>query len=148
MSIVRTFRSGSRLTFGVGNYEADGELGSINSGEIESETVVPGASVTMAVAPDFHKLRQSLGLPSEAQIGDYLRLRRIQLPKTSNPDEGIYAVLGYGFGKFIRQDSLRGGVVVSSRYMKPIATAEEGVLGAECDARFQRQQLAGKPTVQ
>jgi len=57
-------------------------------------------------------------------------------------------ILVYGFGKFIRQDSLEDGAVTSSRYLRPVLTEEEGILGPECDARFRQQQSTGRPTVQ
>ncbi len=148
ISLVRIFRTSSRLIFGVGNYEADGELGSIDSGQIENEGVVPGASIMMKTAPGFDNIRQTFGLPSRVPVGDYLLLRRMHLQKISNPEERTLAVLGYGFGKFIREDSLQDGVVASSRYLRPIVTEEEGILGPECDARFRQQQSAGRPTVQ
>lgn len=146
MSIVRIFARDSGQSFAVGNYEADGELGSINSGSVENETVQPGASIMMATARDFDKLRGAFGLPPSPSVRDYLRTNRMPLLKTTQSEERAFVILVYGFGRFIRQDSLQNGVVTSSTYLKPVATDEESVLGAECDARFQRQISASRPT--
>jgi hypothetical protein len=53
----------------------------------------------------------------------------------------------YVFGKFIRQDELRDGAIVASRWLQPSATEEEKeTLNPLCDARFRRQQTVSTVT--
>ena len=156
ISIVRIFRAGSQLVFGSGNYEANGTLGSIQSGKIMNGDVQYPAPITMAPGPQndlmrprFDEIRQASGLPPRVEVESYVRLKRLPLPSNSNPpEERTLAILVYGFGQLVRQDSLDNGVVTSSRYLRPIVTEEEGILGPECDARFREQQSARISTVQ
>jgi hypothetical protein len=55
----------------------------------------------------------------------------------------------YEFGKFIRQNELRDGVIVASHWLQPSETQEErSGLNTLCNARFRKQQAAGLPTVE
>jgi hypothetical protein len=148
IAIVRFFRFGPKLIFGSGNYEANGAIGSIQSGKIARGDLEPGSLIAMPLASGFNEIRQSAGLPQRVDVGDYLRSKRMQLPNVSNPQAPALVIFVYGFGKIIRQDTLDDGVATSSRYLRPVVTEEEGILGPECDARFNQQQSTGKPTVQ
>jgi hypothetical protein len=147
-AIIRFFRAGGDLTFGSGNYEATGAIGAIQSGKISDGDRLPGASTAFPEAPSFNNLQHIYGLSSHVNIADYLRSNRIALAATSNTDDRSFVILVYGFGKFIRQDSLgKGGVVASSRLLRPLVTEEEKILGPECDDRFRKQQETGESTV-
>jgi hypothetical protein len=155
ISIVRIFRAGPQLVFGSGNYEANGTLGSIQSGKIMNGDVQHPAPITMAPGPRssqmwprFNEIRQASGLPPRIEVEKYLRLKRLPLLNASNPEERTIVVLVYGFGQLVRQDSLDNGVVTSSRYVRPVVTEEKGILGPECDARFRQQESAGISTLQ
>jgi hypothetical protein len=69
------------------------------------------------------------------------------LLKTLDPPERTIAILVYGFGKLIRQDSLKDGVVISSRYMSAVVTEEDRALGPLCDEHLRQQDIQGEPTV-
>jgi len=148
ISLVRFFRANSQLTFASGNYEANGRIGSIQTGKIVNGEIQPGSSIGPALATDFHEIGQTFGLPPQVEIENYLKSKRISLPRAFDPQEGTIIILGYGFGKLVRQDSLTDGVVISSRYMSPIVTKEESVLGPICDEHLRQQQSMGRSTVQ
>lgn len=148
VAIVRTFSAESELVFGSGNYDADGTLGSIQSGKVMNGDLEPGSSVAFPLAPDFGEIRQASGLPPRLEIENYLRSKRILPLINSSLQERTIVILVYGFGKLIRQDSLENGTIVSSHYLKPVVTEEEGILGPECDEHLQQQQSTGKSTVQ
>ena len=146
-AIVRLFNADSELVFGSGNYDADGTLGSINHGHIVNADLKPGSSTVLPRAPDFSEIRQASGLPPRFEIEDYLHSKRMPLLGSSSSKEPTFVILVYGFGKLIRLDSLDNGVVISSRYLRPVATEEEKILGPECDEHLQRQQSTGRSTV-
>jgi hypothetical protein len=148
ISIVRFFRADPNLIFGSGNYEVNGAIGSIHHGEIMNGDLQPGSSIILPGAPKFDEIRRTSGLPPRVVIEDYLRLKRMPLPNMSNSQGPTIVILVYGFGKLLRQDSLEDGSLTSSRYLRPVVTKEEGILGPECDAHFRQQQSAGRPTVQ
>lgn len=148
LAIVRFQRVDSSLIFSSGNYEANGSIGSINTGVVIHSEVQPGSMITVSRAPGFDDVRKKSGLPSRAGVPDYLRLRQLQLPQIPNAEERILVILVYRFGELLRVDSIRDGVVISSRYLKPIVTDEELILNPECDEGLRRQQTMGKPTVQ
>ena len=148
LAVVRFHRANSSLVFGSGNYGADGSIGSIHAGEVANSELQPGSSITLSLAPGFEDIRKPSGLPSKVQLNDYLRLRRLPLPKIPDAEDHSLVVLVYGFGELLRVDSLQNGTVISSRYLKPIATEEERILRPECDNGLRRQQALGKPTVQ
>jgi len=147
ISIVRFFRADPQLIFGSANYEADGKIGSLHSGKIVNGDLQPGSSIMSSLAPNFNDVQRDFGLPSQVDVGSYLRLSRMPLPAASNPQERSIVILVYGFGKLIRQDSLEDGVVSSSRYVRPVVTAEEQTLGQECDDHLREQQSMGRSTV-
>jgi hypothetical protein len=148
ISIVRFFRADPELLFGSGNYEVNGAIGSIHQGKIINGDLQPGSSIIVPLAPDFNAAQKSSGLPPRVEIENYLRLKRMPLPNMSHSQGPTIVILVYGFGKVLRQDSLEGGAVTSSRYLRPVATKEEEILGVECDARIRQQQSAVRPTVQ
>lgn len=147
-AIVRIFGSGPELAFGSGNYEANGTIGTIDSGRILNGVIQGGASIVSARAPWSDKIRKASGLAVQFEIEKYLRSKRISLLTAAGPNERTFVVLVYGFGKLIRQDSLEDGRVVSSRYLKPVVTQEEDILTHQCDQQLRQQQSSGKPTVQ
>ena len=146
--MVRFFRADPQLLFGSGNYEANGTIGSIHHGKIMNGELQPGSSTIFPRAPDFNAIQKTSGLPPRVEIEDYLRLKRMPLPNMSNSQGPTIVILVYGFGKLIRQDSLEDGAITSSRYLRPVATEEESILGPECDAHLRQQQSTGRPTVQ
>jgi hypothetical protein len=108
----------------------------------------PGSSTVLPRAPDFGEIRQASGLPLRFEIEDYLHSKRMPLwGSSSSKETKPFVILVYGFGKLIRLDSLDNDVVISSRYLKPVATEEEKILGPECDEHLQRQQSTGRSTV-
>lgn len=147
VSVVRFFREDSYLTFASANYEANGTPGSIQSGRIVNGDLQPGSSVASPAAREFDKVRQDSGLPRQFDIGNYLNSKRLPNLKTLHPQENTTVVLIYGFGKLIRQDSLRDGLVISSRYMSPVVTEEERALTPRCDDSLREQVSRGEPTV-
>jgi hypothetical protein len=147
IAIVRFFQADGQLTFASGNYEATGVIGAIQSGIMENGDLLPGSSIAYPLAPEFNKLQGTYGLPPHVEVSDYLRSNRTGLLHTSAAEDRTLVILVYGFGKFIRQDSLnRDGVVTSSSFFRPLVTEEEKTLAPECDERFRKQQSAGKPT--
>jgi hypothetical protein len=148
LSIVRFHRSDSSLIFGSGNYEADGSIGSIHTGMVARGELQPGSSITVSLAPGFDDVRKTSGLPLRVGLNDYLRLRKLPLPKISNAEEPSLVILVYGFGELIRVDSLQNGALIASRYLKPTVTEEERLLNTECDDGLRRQHSLGKSTVQ
>jgi hypothetical protein len=148
IAIVRFNRVDSSVIFNSGNYEVDGRIGSIHTGKVVNGDLQPGSSIIPQLAPEFDDVQRRSGLPTRVEPRDYLRSRRLRLPKIPNADEHTFAILVYGFGTLLRVDSLRDGVIISSRYLKPIVTEEEGILNPECDDRLRRQQATGRPTVQ
>jgi hypothetical protein len=138
ISIVRFFTFGPQLIFGSANYDGNGAIGSIQSGKVVNGDLQSGSSTSFPLAPDFDKIRQTAGLPPRVEVENYLRSKRMPLLNMSNPHERTIVILVYGFGKLMRQDSLQDGNVTSSRYLRPVATQEEGILDPECDAHFRR----------
>jgi hypothetical protein len=148
IAVVRFFNADPEVIFAAGNYEASGVLGSIHQGRGRKGDLQGGSSITFPLAPDFRELQEQYGLSPRIDVNSYLQSKRIPLAKTAFTEERSIAILVYGFGKFIRQDSLVNGSVVSSRYLRPVVTEEERILGPECDQRLRQQQAAGGPTVQ
>jgi hypothetical protein len=148
VSIVRIFRSAPQFIFASGNYEANGTIGSIQSGEVMNGEVQNGSSVMMPGASQFNAIRQASGLPSRIDVENYLRRKHLPLPEISNPEDRTVVVLVYGFGELIRQGSLDRDAVISVRYFKPVMTEEERGVGPECVKRLRQQESTGKPTVE
>jgi len=147
-AIVRFFHEGNYLAFGSGNYEATGTIGAIQSGKTSGGDLLPGSSTTVSQASDFNNLQHTYGLSPHVDIADYLRSNRIALARTSDAEDRSFVILVYGFGQFIRQDTLgKGGAATSSRLYMPLITEEGKMLGPECDDRFRKQLAAGEPTV-
>jgi hypothetical protein len=148
ISIVRIFGAAPQFIFASGNYEANGMIGSVQSGKVVKGEVQPGSSVMMPSAPEFNAIRQASGLPRRIDVETYFRQKRLPLLETWNPKERAVVVLVYGFGELMREDSLDGDAVISSRYFKPIMTEEERGLDPECVKRLRQQESIGKPTVE
>jgi hypothetical protein len=147
-AVVRFHRADSSLVIGSGNYEANGSIGSIQTGTVVRGELQPYSSIDLPLSQGFDDLRKTSGLPYRVGLSDYLRSRRIPLPLIPDAEERSLVILVYGFGEFLRVDSLQNGAIISSRYLKPIVTEEERVLNPECDDGFRRQRTLGEPTVQ
>jgi hypothetical protein len=148
IALVRFFRQGAKLAFASGNYEASGELAAIHSGEILNGDLQPGSSVIFFTAgSEFQTLRSRYGLPPRVDIQSYMHSQRISLTETSLPDTRMVAVVVYGFGRLIRQDSIEKEAVVASRYLRSSVTEEERMLAPMCDHQLQQQQSSGKSTI-
>jgi hypothetical protein len=130
ISIVRFIASGPQLIFGSGNYGVNGAIGNMQSGKVVNGDLQSGSSIIFPLATDFDKIRQTSGLPPRVEVENYLRSKRMPLLNMSNPQGRTIVILVYGFGKLMRQDSLEDGDVTSSRYMRPVVTQEEGILGS------------------
>lgn len=148
VSIVRIFRAAPQFIFASGNYEANGTIGSIQSGKVVNGEVQSGSSVMMPGASEFDAIRQSSGLPNRIDVENYFRRKHLPLLETSNPEDRTVVVLVYGFGELIRQDSLDHEAGISSRYLKPVMTEEERGLDPKCAKRLRQQEATGKPTVE
>ena len=89
------------------------------------------------------------GIPTHIDIQKYLLSRRVSLPDVALDQEKNVMNVFYGFGKFIRQEELKDGAIVTSRWLQPSVTEEEkATLNPLCDARFRQQQTIGLPTVE
>ena len=161
LSLVRVFRVGPEYAIVSANYERDGTLGSLNYGSAKDGR--PGGTgrsgtamyttpdpqvndiVRSGLAPDLAKY----GIPAHIEVENYLLSRHIPLPGVALDQEKNVMHVFYGFGKFIRQDELKGGTIVASRWLQPSVTEEEKeTLNHLCDERFRQQQAIGLPTVQ
>ena len=145
LSLVRVFREAPGFTVVSANFEADGTLGSLNVGRIAQGDLTPGSHTGMRPSyadPDLKKY----GIPSRMDIPQYAASGRLQLIPVPLPQETTIVILHYGFGKWMREDTLAGGSVISSRFLQPDITAEEKVLTPECDQRFRQQQSMGLTT--
>jgi hypothetical protein len=145
LSLVRVFRESPGFTVVSANFEADGTLGTLNLGQIAQGDLMPG-SHTSARPSDFDPDLKKYGIPSRMDVHQYVGTGRLQLIPVPLPQETAIVILHYGFGKLMRQDTLEGGAVISSRFLQPGTTEEEKRLDPECDQRFRQQQSKGLPT--
>jgi hypothetical protein len=145
-AIVRWRGTSPQYAIAIGNYESNGTLGSIDQGITVNGDVQPGSSYGVPDAPELEKARRDFSLPLQFDLESYLHARKLS-PSTSDLGEQTIVILTYGYGKLFRQDNLENGMVVSSRFLKPGITQEEGVLGPQCDQQLHEQKAAGKWTV-
>ena len=161
VSLVRIFRSDQDYVIISANYEADGNLGSLNFGAAENGRPSPNSrsntSMYRTPDPQVNDLSRRFlaptlakyGIPASIDVEKYLRSRTLLLPATSLHQERDVMNEFYGFGKFIRQDEVKDGAIVASRWLHPSETKEEkDTLNTLCDARFRKQQALGLPTVE
>jgi len=160
LSLVRIFHTGAVYITVTANYEPDGRLGSLDYGSASNGRPSPGPSGTAIyrtadpvvdelqrrqLAPDLERY----GIPISIAVNEYLQSRTLTLPASSLRQYRNVLHAFYGFGKFIHQDELRDGIVVTSRWLQPSQTREEkDTLNTLCDERFRKQQALGLPTVE
>jgi hypothetical protein len=161
LSLIRIFRTGPEYVIVSANYERDGSLGSVDFGSAKDGH--PGGTgpsgtamyrtgdpqvddiVRKGLGPDLTKY----GIPTHIDVQKYLLSRRMPLPAVALDQEKNVMHEFYGFGKLIRQDELKDGAIVASRWLQPSVTEEEKeTLNPLCDARFRQQQAIGLPTVE
>ncbi len=154
LSLVRIFRTNSEYVIVSANYERDGSLGSLNiggGGNGGSGTSIyrtPDPQVNEIVQKELGPTLTKYGIPIHLDVEKYLVSRQMPLPTAALDQEKNVMHEFYGFGRFIRQDELKGGTIVASRWVKPSVTEEEkATLNRLCDARFLQQQALGLPTV-
>lgn len=160
-SLVRIFRANPEYVIVSANYERDGSLGSLNFGTAKNGNPVrtdpigtwiyrtPDPQVNETARKEIVPLLTKYGIPTHIDVEKYLRSRRMALPAVALDQEKNVMNEFYGFGKLIRQDELRDGAIVASRWLQPSVTEEEKeTLNPLCDARFRQQQAIGLPTVE
>lgn len=161
LSLVRIFRTSPEYVIVSANYERDGNLGSVDFGTakngIPMRTDPFGTSVYRTPDPQVNELQAKelgpsltkYGIPTHIDVQKYLLSRQMPLPAVAFDQEKNVMHEIYGFGKLIRQDELKDGSVVASRWLQPSVTEEEkDTLNPLCDARFRQQQAIGLPTVE
>jgi hypothetical protein len=158
LSLVRIFRTGPEYVIVSANYEQDGSLvfGSAKDGH-PGGTGPSGTAIYRTPDPQVNEIvRKGLdpeltkyGIPTHIDVQKYLLSRQMPLPAVALDQEKNVMNEFYGFGKFIRQDELKDGAIVASRWLQPSVTKEEKeTLNPLCDARFRQQQAIGLPTVE
>jgi len=159
LSLVRIFRTSLEYVIVSANYERDGNLGSVNIGAAKDGNPVNGGgtSVYRTGDPQVDELQRKelgpllaqYGIPAHIDVQKYLLSRRMVLPPVGLSQERTVMHEFYGFGKLIRQDELKEGASVASRWLQPSVTDEERqTLNSLCEARFRQQQAMGIPTVE
>jgi hypothetical protein len=161
LSLVRIFRTSLEYVIVSANYERDGSLGSLNFGSAKDGhpggTGPSGTAIYRTPDPQVNEIvRKGLdpeltkyGIPAHIDVQRYLLSRQMPLPAVALDQEKNVMNEFYGFGKFIRQDELKDGAIVASRWLQPSVTEEEKeTLNPLCDARFRQQQTIGLPTVE
>jgi hypothetical protein len=159
LSLVRIFRTSPEYVIVSANYEANGGLGSLNFGEAKDGNPVDGGGTSVYRTPDpqvnesqekeLAPVLTKYGIPTHIDVQEYLLSRRMPLPAVAFAQEKNVMNEFYGFGKFIRQDELKNGAIVATRWLQPSVTEEEKqTLDPLCDARFRQQQALGLPTVE
>ena len=156
LSLVRVFRAFPEYLVVVGNYEPNGELGSLHidgakGGNWVHSNYVPAAKDGFVQRIPKDRSLDALvryGIPAHIDIQGYLRSRRFQLPTVSLAQEMAILNQHFGYNSLIRQDELNGGDIASSRLLQPSHTDEENTLNPQCESRFQQQRARGLPTVE
>ncbi len=155
LSLVRIFRTNPEYVIVSASYERDGGLGSLNFGAAKNghpdQTVRSWTAVYRSSdpLPELGPLLTKYGIPTHIDVERYLLSRNMPLPAVALDQEKNVMNEFYGFGKLIRQDELKDGAIVASRWLQPSVTEEEKeALNRLCDARFRQQQASGFPTVE
>jgi hypothetical protein len=161
LSMVRIFRTSPGYVIVSANYERDGSLGSVNFGTSQNgnptRTGPFGTSMYRTGDPKVDAIQAvelgpslaTYGIPTHIDVQKYLLLRKMPLPAVAFVQEENVMHEIYGFGKLIRQDQLKEGSIVASRWLQPSVTKEEKeTLNTLCDARFLQQQAIGLRTVE
>jgi hypothetical protein len=156
LSLVRIYRAAPEYLVVAANYEPNGELGTVHIGGVKDGNWVqidfnPLAKIGLNQRPgkgwDLEALGR-YGIPPHIDVEGYLRSRHIPLPTVSLPQEMTVLNLHYGYNRLIRQDDLKDGTVISSRFLQPSDTDEENALNPQCESQFRQQQRLGLPTVE
>lgn len=148
LSLVRIFQNDSEYDVVSANYEPSGALGSLDVGKTKGGDVVPGSASTSFQIDSNNPLLEKYGISLRIDVQEYLRSGRLPIRDTALHHEMTFLNQHFGFNKLIRQDQLKDGAVVSSRYLQPLVTEEEQTLDSECDSRFREQRSKGLPTVE
>jgi hypothetical protein len=131
LSLVRIFRTSPEYVIISANYERDGSLGSLNFAAAKdghpAGTGPFGTSVYRTPDPQVNEIaRKELaplltkyGIPTHIDVEKYLLSRQMPLPAVALDQEKNVMNEFYGFGKFIRQDELKDGAIVASRWLQP-----------------------------
>ena len=150
VSLVRVLRNESEYSLVSADYESSGELRGFQVAKANGGKIFPSTDVQTVSPPDRLNAKDrrlvKYGIPSHIDINKYLSLHHLQLPSASPPEELIWLIQIHDFGKLIRQQQLRAGVPISSRWLQPSSTEEEHTIGPECDSRFRQQRSLGLPT--
>lgn len=156
VSLVRVFHAAPQYLIVSANYEADGELDSLHidggkDGDWVHSNFVPAAvdSFVQRIPKDRGSgALKKYGIPARIDIREYLSAHRLPLPPSALAEQMSVMNLLYGYDKLIRQDELKDGAIISTRFLQPSVTDEEITLGPECESRFGQQRAMGLPTVE
>jgi hypothetical protein len=156
LSLVRIFHAFPEFLIVAANYESNGELGSLHvdgakDGDWLHTSLVPAAQdgfVRRIPKDRSSDALKKYGIPTHIDVQGYHRSHRIPIQTVSLPQEMTVLNQHYGHNRLIRQDELKDGTVISSRFLQPSATDEENSLNPRCESRFQQQQNLGLPTVE
>ena len=147
-SLVRIFRTGAEHLVIGANYELNGDLGSLHiSGTKDGEWSSTNAGGNFLALGGWGGRLERYGIPAHIDIQQYLKRRRLPLPLVAMAQELNVVHQHFDYGKVIRQDKLRDGMIVSSRFLQPVVTEEEQALGPACDSRLHQQWSMGLRTV-
>jgi len=155
LSLVRIFRADPEYLVVAANYEPNGGLGSLHidgarDGDRVHSNFVPAEqdSFVQRIPKDRGSVAlKKYGIPAYIDVQEYVRSRRLSLAPTNLPQEMTVLNQHYGYNEVIRQDELKDGAVVSSRFLQPSVTVEESSLDPLCESRFRQQKAMGLPTV-
>jgi hypothetical protein len=142
------FRNESEYVVVSANYESTGKIGSLSTARTSAGEVIPGSASTVLRQALTDSSLERYGIPWRIDVQEYLRSNRLPLPSAALPQQLAAVTQQYGFGKLIRQDQLRNGTAVLSRFLSPSVTKEEQTLNPECEARFVQQRSLGLNTVE
>jgi hypothetical protein len=156
VSLVKIFRTDPEYLVVSANYEPNGELGSLHidgakGGDWVHSNFVPAAQngfVQRIPKDRGSDALKTYGIPAHIDVQESRGSRLVSLPQVALPEEITVMNQHYGYNKLIRQDVLKDGAIISSRFLKPSVTQEEEVLDPRCESRFHQQQTMGLPTVE
>ena len=156
LSLVRIFRASPEYLIVAANYEPTGELGSLHIDGAKDGDWLHSSFVPAASEGFVHRIKKDLGsealkkygIPDRIDLQAYLRMHRIPLEPVSLRVEITVLNEHYGYDRVIRQDELKDGSSISSRFLQSSFTDEERILNPRCELRFNQQRALGLPTVE
>jgi hypothetical protein len=156
LSLVRIFHADPEYLVVSANYEPNGELGSLHidgakGGDWLHSNFVPAAQdgfVQRVPKDRGSDALKKYGIPAHLDVQEYLRSHRLSLSPVALSQEMTVMNQHYGYNKLIRQDELKDGDIILSRFLQPSVTDEENALDSLCESRFHQQQTLGLPTVE